>query len=125
MPTYRLTLEYEGTRYSGWQEQKNARTVAGELRRARWISTTSRWMEEQLRRIVTPETRIVRVGSGVPDEFARVERSEAGYLLYYGRSFHQISYILLGFLKNGFIPGRGHDLGEAELCICVFRVQLQ
>jgi tRNA pseudouridine38-40 synthase len=34
MPTYRLTLEYEGTRYRGWQEQKNARTVAGELRRA-------------------------------------------------------------------------------------------
>lgn len=34
MPTYRLDLEYEGTRYSGWQEQKNARTVAGELRRA-------------------------------------------------------------------------------------------
>lgn len=34
MPNYRLILEYEGTRYSGWQEQKNARTVAGELRRA-------------------------------------------------------------------------------------------
>lgn len=35
MPTYRLTIEYDGTRYSGWQEQKNApRTVAGELRRA-------------------------------------------------------------------------------------------
>jgi tRNA pseudouridine38-40 synthase len=34
MPTYRLTLEYEGTRYHGWQEQKNARSVAGELRRA-------------------------------------------------------------------------------------------
>ncbi len=34
MPSYRLTVEYEGTRYSGWQEQKNARTVAGELRRA-------------------------------------------------------------------------------------------
>lgn len=34
MPTYRLALEYEGTRYSGWQEQKNARTVAGEIRRA-------------------------------------------------------------------------------------------
>ena len=33
MPTYRLTLEYEGTRYRGWQEQKNARTVAGELRK--------------------------------------------------------------------------------------------
>lgn len=34
MPTYRLTLEYEGTRYRGWQEQANARSVAGELRRA-------------------------------------------------------------------------------------------
>lgn len=34
MPTYRLTVEYEGTRYRGWQEQKNARSVAGELRRA-------------------------------------------------------------------------------------------
>jgi tRNA pseudouridine38-40 synthase len=34
MPTYRLTIEYEGTRYRGWQEQKNARTVAGELRKA-------------------------------------------------------------------------------------------
>jgi tRNA pseudouridine38-40 synthase len=34
VPTYRLTLEYEGTRYHGWQEQQNARSVAGELRRA-------------------------------------------------------------------------------------------
>jgi tRNA pseudouridine38-40 synthase len=34
LPTYRLTIEYEGTRYHGWQEQKNARSVAGELRRA-------------------------------------------------------------------------------------------
>ena len=34
MPTYRIDLEYEGTRYRGWQEQQNARSVAGELRRA-------------------------------------------------------------------------------------------
>lgn len=34
MPTYRLIVEYEGTRYRGWQEQENARTVAGELHRA-------------------------------------------------------------------------------------------
>jgi len=34
MATYRLDVEYEGTRYHGWQEQKNARSVAGELRAA-------------------------------------------------------------------------------------------
>ena len=34
MQTWKLTLEYEGTRYSGWQEQANARTVQGELRKA-------------------------------------------------------------------------------------------
>jgi tRNA pseudouridine38-40 synthase len=32
--TYRLTLEYDGTRYHGWQEQQNARSVTGELRAA-------------------------------------------------------------------------------------------
>jgi tRNA pseudouridine38-40 synthase len=31
---YRLTIEYAGTRYSGWQIQQNARTVQGELQRA-------------------------------------------------------------------------------------------
>src|SRR5262249_53904761 len=34
MPTWKLTLEYDGSRYRGWQEQKNARTVAGEVRAA-------------------------------------------------------------------------------------------
>jgi len=34
MPRYKLTLEYAGTRYSGWQRQQNARTVEGELQRA-------------------------------------------------------------------------------------------
>jgi len=31
---YRLTIEYQGTRYHGWQGQLNARTVQGELLRA-------------------------------------------------------------------------------------------
>ena len=34
MRTWKLTLEYDGTKYSGWQEQKNARTVQGQLRKA-------------------------------------------------------------------------------------------
>jgi len=32
MPTYKLTIEYEGTRYSGWQVQQNTgKTVQGKL----------------------------------------------------------------------------------------------
>src|SRR4051794_38751822 len=34
MPRFKLLIEYSGTRYSGWQIQKNARTVAGEIDRA-------------------------------------------------------------------------------------------
>jgi tRNA pseudouridine38-40 synthase len=34
MQTWRLELEYDGTRYSGWQKQLNARTVQGELIKA-------------------------------------------------------------------------------------------
>jgi tRNA pseudouridine38-40 synthase len=34
MPRFKLVVEYTGTRYSGWQIQKNARTVAGEIARA-------------------------------------------------------------------------------------------
>ena len=34
MTTWKITIEYDGGRYSGWQEQTNARTVQGELRKA-------------------------------------------------------------------------------------------
>ena len=34
MTTFKVLLEYDGTRYSGWQDQKNARTVMGELKKA-------------------------------------------------------------------------------------------
>ena len=33
MRTWKLTLEYDGTKYRGWQEQRNARTVQGDLRK--------------------------------------------------------------------------------------------
>ena len=32
--TWKLTLEYDGTRYAGWQQQPNARTIAGEVKKA-------------------------------------------------------------------------------------------
>ena len=46
MPRFKLLIEYAGTRYSGWQIQKNARTVQGELDRA--IRTVSRRKDFEL-----------------------------------------------------------------------------
>jgi tRNA pseudouridine38-40 synthase len=34
VPRFKLTIEYAGTRYSGWQIQKNARTIQGEIHAA-------------------------------------------------------------------------------------------
>ena len=42
---FKLTIEYAGTRYSGWQVQKNARTVQGELERAIVEATGARDLE--------------------------------------------------------------------------------
>src|SRR5438105_11002326 len=47
MPNVRLklTIEYAGTRYSGWQIQKNAKTIQGELERAIHEATRERQFE--------------------------------------------------------------------------------
>ncbi len=42
---YKLTIEYAGTRYSGWQIQRNARTVQGEIERAIRDVTQARQFE--------------------------------------------------------------------------------
>jgi tRNA pseudouridine38-40 synthase len=42
---FKLTVEYAGTRYSGWQVQKNARTVQGEIQRAIAAATGAREFE--------------------------------------------------------------------------------
>jgi tRNA pseudouridine38-40 synthase len=41
----KLTLEYAGTRYSGWQIQNNAKTVQGEIERAITAATSVREFE--------------------------------------------------------------------------------
>lgn len=45
MPRFRLLIEYAGTKYSGWQVQKNARTVAGDIERAVLEATGERGFE--------------------------------------------------------------------------------
>ena len=42
---FKLTIEYAGTRYSGWQIQKNAKTVQGEIERAINAATGQRDFE--------------------------------------------------------------------------------
>jgi tRNA pseudouridine38-40 synthase len=46
VPRFKLLIEYSGTRYSGWQIQKNARTVQGEIDRA--VREVSRRREFEL-----------------------------------------------------------------------------
>jgi len=41
----KLTIEYAGTRYSGWQIQKNAKTIQGEIERAITAVTDQREFE--------------------------------------------------------------------------------
>jgi tRNA pseudouridine38-40 synthase len=53
MARFKLEIEYEGTRYSGWQVQKHVRTVQGELL-------------EAIKRIL-PEREIVLQGAGRTD----------------------------------------------------------
>lgn len=45
MPRFKLLIEYAGTKYSGWQIQKNARTVQGEIDRAIREATKRREFE--------------------------------------------------------------------------------
>jgi tRNA pseudouridine(38-40) synthase len=73
MPRFKLTIEYAGTRYSGWQIQKNARTVQGELDRA-------------IREISSRKPASVRDERNSPQTSARPRRSfsEGGEFELYG-----------------------------------------
>jgi len=47
MPTYRLLIEYEGTKFSGWQAQASGRTVQGVLLEALRAATGERSLDLQ------------------------------------------------------------------------------
>ena len=65
MRNIRLLLEYEGTRYAGWQVQKTARTVAGDI-----LQTIERTLGEQ------PQL----LGAGRTDQGVHAEMQVASFL---------------------------------------------
>lgn len=95
MARFKLTIEYEGTRYSGWQIQNNARTVQGEitsaLRGVLGANNSSRKNESRFERRFEPrselrsEPRFEIYGSGRTDAgvhaLAQVAHLEAQTML--------------------------------------------
>lgn len=95
------------------------------LRRARWLSATSGATQEELREIVSPDAKILRVEAGVSDALFELKRNERDYLLYFGR----LDWFQKGLdtLLDGFailvrerpqlelrIAGRGKDLDRVR-----------
>ena len=87
MKTWKLVLEYEGSRYSGWQEQTNARTVMGEVRKAAEAVLGMRvelqgagrtdagvHAEQQVAHVRAPLRRAIH-----PDQFLRLMNEELPY----------------------------------------------
>ena len=64
MPRFKLLIEYAGTRYSGWQIQKNARTVQGEIDRA--VREVSKRREFELYTDLAPESLRKKLNDELP-----------------------------------------------------------
>jgi tRNA pseudouridine38-40 synthase len=100
MARFKLTIEYAGTRYSGWQKQKNARTVQGEIERAIGRAAGERSFEFQgsgrtdagvhaveqvahleLRKVIPPELMRRRINDELPADIniLTVERAPARF----------------------------------------------
>jgi tRNA pseudouridine38-40 synthase len=124
MPRLKLTIEYAGTRYSGWQIQKNARTVQGELERAIHVATGRAEFELygagrtdagvhalaqvahlQIDTRLDPMTLTWRINDELPSDICvlKAERAPAGFHARHdaiGRSyFYQISRRRTAFAK--------------------------
>jgi tRNA pseudouridine38-40 synthase len=121
---FKLTLEYAGTRYSGWQKQANARTVQGELEYAIADATGTRDFECQgsgrtdagvhalrqvahleVRSTVPPEALRRRINDALPSDIHVLEIARAPHRFHarhaaVGRSYlYQVSRRRTAFAK--------------------------
>jgi tRNA pseudouridine38-40 synthase len=83
---FRLTIEYAGTRYSGWQIQKNARTIQGEIEHLD-IQTTlpAETMRRRINDALPADIHILRIDK-VPHRFhARHDAVARSYIYHLSR----------------------------------------
>jgi len=85
MPRYKLLIEYDGTRYSGWQKQPNANTVEEEI-------------ESALSQIL--QTPIDIIGQGRTDAGVHAEGQVAHFDAPEKLDAHRLLFGLLGVLPN-------------------------
>jgi len=102
----RLLIEYEGTRYSGWQVQRDQRTVAGELLRA-------------IRETLGETPRLI--GSGRTDQGVHAEAQVANFLSQSTRPAPEIAGLLnttlpadINVLKTDAVPSGFHARHDAR-----------
>lgn len=96
MARFKVYLEYEGTRYSGWQVQKNARTVQGEILEAARVVFGTNEVEFQgagrtdsgvhalcqvahldVRTVLAPEIIRMKLNDGLPADINILEVAKA------------------------------------------------
>lgn len=85
MPRYKLLIEYDGTDYSGWQKQPNAKTVEGEI-------------ESALSRILGVSVDII--GQGRTDSGVHAEGQVAHFDVSEALDRDRLLYALLGVLPG-------------------------
>ena len=85
MPRYKLLIEYDGTRYSGWQRQPNANTVEEEIENA---------LSQILRQ------RVDIIGQGRTDAGVHAEGQVAHFDFPKELEKHRILFALLGVLPR-------------------------
>lgn len=88
MQNYKLTIEYDGTKFSGWQRQLNARTVQEEI-------------EKALQQVLGYNVNIT--GSGRTDTGVHARGQVAHVLLNETRDAEEIQAFLHGILPNDIV----------------------